>query len=486
METFFRTLCARSGKVGAKLKDTYDVVVAGAGCAGSVFAGRMASRGFRVLLLERERAEAIGRDRRDLIENDAFELSCVERPTAPEARPGFRGLEVLTHDSTTSVALSDFPYTVVDRRLLASRLLAKATGSGAELVTQCIVGSAEVEKGTVTSVATDHGTFRCRLAVDASGSERVLCRTFPRGMGIPRQLSSRDYLSIYRETRASDGRDEREGQDESPGPSSGYGRAKKGYIRFYVGRNGGYSWVQAEDNGESRVEFGAAVQDGPSAPDPRDIVRGWVDAHGASGDALIGACGGRIPARRPLSTMVAPGLMVVGDSACQALPVICRGVGSAMIAATMAADAAAFALEARDVGLDGLWSYNYNYMRERGAYAAALDCMRIFLQCLPEKDLQWCLASGIIDEWDIAVALVGRSRMPTTQARLRSVIKGLGDAPLMMRLEGALKHSQKVFEHYLLYPKRYDPSTYAEWAHEADFLVEDAWRLAEKVLLPAV
>jgi electron-transferring-flavoprotein dehydrogenase len=432
----------------------------------------MATRGFRVLLIDREREESVGHDRRDIVENDAFELSCVERPMPPESLPGFVGIEVLVPDSTGSIRLTEFPYLVVNRRLFASRLLGQARRAGAELLSQCIAGEAEVNRGFVTAVATDRGTFRCRLAVDASGLERALCRTFPRGMGIPRQLSPRDYVTIYREARGPGGDPE---DPTDPG----------GFIRYYIDHSGGYSWVQADSGSHGIVDFGAAVQDGPASPDPREVVMDLIASTPGVCETVTYSGGGRVPARKPLNTMVAPGLLVIGDAACQAVPMACRGVGSAMTAATMAADAAAFALEARDVSPEGLWAYNYNYMRERGAYTAALDCMRIFIQALPEKEFLWFLARGVIDESDIAMALMGRFGMPNAQARVRNMLKGLADVPMLLRFDGALKQAQRVLDHYLDYPREYDAPAYAEWSREADYLFEDAQKLTEKVLLYA-
>lgn len=463
----------KSRKAGKTVNDKYDVVVAGAGCAGSVFAARMAARGFRVLLLDREREEALGPDWRDLVENEAFELSSVHRPVAPEACPPLRGIEVLSSDSNTRIGVPDIPYTVVDRRRLAERLIRQARDAGAEVITQCIVGGAEVEKGYVVSVQSDRGTFPSRLAVDASGIDRVLCRTIPRGMGIPRVISTRDYLSLYRETR------EMRSSGE-PGGGAGGGR-----LQYYVGRFGGYRWLNTEDGG-GHVEVGAAVQESAGAPDPRDITHSFARANPMVGERVIRAGGGRIPARRPLNTMVAAGLMVIGDAACQALPMVCRGVGSAMVAATMAADAAAFGLEARDLSPCGLWSYNYHYMRERGAHAAALDCIRIFLQSISEKDLQRLFDRGAIDGSDVSNVMLGRFEMPGAQAKMKSLLKGLGEFSLLVRFEGALKHAQRIFDHYMLFPREYDQPACTEWSREAEFLFQDAERLNEKVLLSAV
>lgn len=415
-----------------------------------------------MLLVDRRREEELGEDSCDFVEDDGFELSAVDPPEPPEACPPLRRIDVLSPDTQTRIHMPEFPYRVIDRKLLARRLLGLAREAGAEILTQCIVSGAEVEKGFVTSVATDRGTFRCRLTVGASGLDRVICRDLPRGMGIPRRLRTSDYVSIYRETREL----ESDSADKT---------VNRGVLEYYVGRYGGYSWVYAGDNGT--IDIGTAVQDAPGSPDPREIVHGFVRSNPAVGEKVTRRGGGRIPTRRPLNTMVTSGMLVIGDSACQATPVIGRGVGGAMIGAAMAADAAAFGLEAGDVSAEGLWSYNYNYMRDRGANMAALDCMRIFMQRMPEKDFAWALSKGVIGEQEMMGALVGRFEVPKAQTKFVGLVRGLRGMPILVRFDNALRLAQKVRELYRQYPREYDPPDFAEWSQEADFLFEDLDRI---------
>ena len=451
----------------------YDVVVAGAGCAGAVFAARMAARGFHVLLLDREREEAIGPNRRDVVEREAFELASVDRPVAPEAGPASLRIGIFTSDSAKQFSVSGEPYTLVDRKLLAARLLKEARDAGAEVVTQCIAGGAEVDRGRVTTVLTDRGAFPTRLAVDASGADRVICRNLPRGIGVPRVIGASDYFSLYSETR------EREPGAEAPDG------ADEGRLEFHGGRFMGYRWLN-DDHGRGMVDIGAAVQDAPDAPDPRAVTQSFALAASPAVGRVIRSGGGRIPARRPLNSMVAGAFMVIGDAACQALPVSCRGVGGAMIAAALAADAAAFGLEAGDVSPAGLWSYNHCYMRERGAHAAALDCIRVFLQGITDDDLRRLVKKSVMNERDIACLMQGRFEMPGAQSRIMSLLKGPAELSLATRFQGAFRDALRVFEHYMAFPPVYDQPTCTEWSREAEYLFEDVARSNEKALLSAV
>lgn len=437
------------------MSEKYDAVIVGAGCAGLLAASRIAAAGNSVLVLDRRREEELGLGGHDLVGLEELKSAGLDASVASDGSE-VSSIRVLSPDAATRLTLSADPFVMVSRSRLAVWLLEQARTAGAKVMTQCIAGEAVVERGRVTGVGSDRGTFSCSLALGTSGIDRVLCRDLPGGMGIPRLLKTSDYMSIYREVRNTG-----DGGEEMPA----------GTLEYHVGRYGGYSWTYSPDGGA--VEIGTAVQDVAGSPDPRDIVLGYVRSRPAVGEKALLREGGRIPARRPLNTMVASGLMIAGDAACQAAPVIARGVGGALTGGALAGAIAAKALSAGDVSIASLWPYNYRYMRTRGADMAALDCLRILLQNMAEKDVAWSMAKGVIDQGEIASALAGRFEGPTAQTKLRSLFKGISGTPLLMRYDKYLRLSQKVSDHYMAYPREYDAPEFADWAQQADFLFED-------------
>ena len=441
--------------------DKYDVVVVGAGCAGALASQRIASKGYRVLLIDRRREEEFGHESHDLVEEDALDLARVRLSEAAGDDSGPGALDVISPDTATHVRVSGTSFRIVDRKAFMDQLVEGAREAGVEILSQCIANGAEIEKGFVTGVSTDRGSFNCRLTVSASGLDRVLCMNLPTGMGLPRRLRTSDFISIYRETRDLSGE-----SLETPSREP---------LEYHVGRYGGYSWIYTGQN--DSIDIGTGVQDLPDAPDPREIVLGYVRSNPGVGERVISREGGRVPARRPLSSMVTNGMVVVGDAACQATPVIARGVGGGLVGAALAADAAVRALAADDVSVAALWKYNYDYMVVRGAHLAALDCLRVLMQRMPEKEFSWSMAKGVIDEPEIASALTGKFEVPTPQAKIKNLLKGLTAVPLLRRYENTLKYAQKVLDHYMSYPSTYDAPDFADWSQEADFLFEDVEKI---------
>ena len=440
------------------MSENYDALVVGAGCAGAFLSERIASQGYRVLLLDRRRPEDLGHESRDMVEEEALASAGIDPRGITRGASHVAGLEVISPDTATSVRLSQIPFRIVDRGLLARALLEKARQAGVQVLTQCIVGGVRVDGGRVTGISTDRGSFSARLTVGASGLDRVLCRDLPSGMGIPRRLRTSDFISVYRETRS-----------VSP---DGASEVAPGDYRYHIGLYGGYSWTYAGEDGT--LDIGTGVQDVQGYPDPREIVLGYVRSHPEVGEKVISREGGRIPTRRPLATMVTNGMLVVGDASCQACPVIARGVGGALTGAALAAGTAVQALEAGDTGMEALWPYNHAYMMNRGAHQAALDCLRLLMQRMTEKEFSWAMARGVLAEPEISSALTGRFAVPTAMTKLKNLLKGLAGVPLLVRYESTLKYAQKVLDHYLAYPRRYDEPDFAEWSRKSDFLFEDA------------
>lgn len=431
---------------------SYDVVVAGAGCAGTLIAGRLAALGFRVLLLDARRQEELARGARDLVEEEALRGADVD-PARVEAPAGIRVIEVISPDTATRISLPRTPFRLVDRRALAGLLLKRAADSGVHLLAGCPATGVQIEKGRVTGVVTDRTTFRCSLAVCASGPERALCRDVPSGMGIPRMLKTGEHITVYSETRNL--------VESAPEVESD---AAYGY---HIGLFGGYAWTYSAGG---TVDVGAGVQDRPGAPDPRQIVLGYIRSHPEIGEKVISRHGGRIPTRRPINTMAANGLLAVGDSACQAMPIVARGVSGALSGASIAATVAAGALDSGDTGVGALWAYNREYMSVRGAHQAALDCLRLLIQEITESELSRAMARGYFDEREIMSALSGRFAVPPALVKVRNLLHGLADMSLLFRYESALKRAQKALEHYESYPGSYDRGEFREWSEEADFL----------------
>lgn len=444
------------------MKGKYDAIVVGASFAGLVFGYKLAERGFKVLVLEKREAEGLACDCCDcLVEDAVFSIPGFEFTSDLRNYLGAYEVRMISPDMRTTVFISELPMGMVNAKTLLETLFDRAKSSGVEVRMGCSAFGVEMENGFVVGVKTSQGSFPSKIAVCSSGAERVLCRDVPIGMGIPRQVGLNDRMTIYREVR-----------DVSS--LQGGGEFKDGVLEYYIGRYGGFCWVFRR--GSESIDVGVATHAALGNPNPREIAQGFIRSNPIAGDRILFSGGESIPTRRPLNTMVGGGFMVLGDSACHASPVFAKGIAGAMLGASIAADAAALALETGDVSVEGLWPYNYEYMRQRGSIMAALDCLRIFLQAIREEDFSWLMARKLLGEEELAKALSGRAVLPEGSSSVKGHRKTLGNFPIARQYSNALKFAQRARELYKQYPPSYYSPEFTEWSQETDFLFSDIHR----------
>jgi flavin-dependent dehydrogenase len=433
--------------------NSYDCVVAGGGFAGLAFAGELADRGADVLVLDDSQRDLDGMP--CFVDSDA--IGSFDGLPAHE----LSGIDIADPDTATVVPAGPAGFKVVDGGRLLSLLEERAIASGAEVVKRSRVIGAGTRRGRVISVATERATFPCSLALDSTGGDRVLSRSLPGGMGVPRRIKASDHYRFHQEAREAG-----DATEEGPG---------RGRLTIHMSRYGGFGWSYRTDD---VIVVASAVQDRVGAPDPREVVHGYCRSNPWIGEGVLAVEGGRIAVRRPLDSMATPGMLIAGAAACQSGPFfMLRGVGESINASRLAAEVASSAIESGETSLAALWRYNSGYMRGPGARAAALDCVRVFLQHISEKDLSWSITRGLIDSQEMSGAIRGRLEVPGAQARMVNLVRGLTEMPTLVRFQNALKLAQKIQEIYERYPVAYEPDEYAEWLEKTGYLFEDSARL---------
>jgi flavin-dependent dehydrogenase len=177
---------------------------------------------------------------------------------------------------------------------------------------------------------------------------------------------------------------------------------------------------------------------------------------------LRGGARARIPVRRAFDSCVAPGLMLIGDSACMANPLNGSGITSAMWAAHLAAKTALRALANDRVDTGALWPYNAAYKRTQDAKFAQLHLLLKMLVAEPREHFHEFVKRGIFaptDFWDIEDLL-----NPADNLHRLPKILTLMDHPAFFARMSATFALMKILEqHYLNYPLVYRESTFRKW-----------------------
>lgn len=440
------------------LDPAYDVVVVGANVAGASMARQLASRGLSVVIIERQAAPEVGScSCGDGIERFQFEKLGLEVPSgefilrevevaylrSPDRRTRFKGV-------AAGIA--------IDRFGLNQHLLSLAVDAGTGLMDSTEVVGPIIEEGRVVGVrhrprgGGDLATLRAPLTVDATGWRGLIRRAVPAEWPIAERVPREEMAIAYREER------------RRPEPVDD--PLVEATFDFETAPRGIY-WMA--DRSETLVNVGVGMQWFPGVPSPRRVIRERVIPiyPGLERTEVIRSGGGIIPNRRPIDCPVAPGLMALGDAACQAQPLSGSGIGASMYAARLASRVGAEALESGGATtIEDLFGYPRAYHTTYGADQAANQMLRSSLQELTNAQLNRLMAADLVSEEDLVTAARSGRLALSFGAKLRAAGKLLGEPRLARSLARMQRRMEAARELYTEYPAT--PAGLPAWRRRAD------------------
>jgi menaquinone-9 beta-reductase len=326
----------------------HDVIVVGAGPAGSAAASFLARRGVDVLLLDksdfpREKVCGDGLTPQAIYWCDR--LGCAEEVLAQtqgvirDCDLFVNGRRVLTGGFPDGTAYPDFAV-LLDRRRFDHTLLRNALAHGARFRPDVTVRRVECDADAATVLArTPSGAerFRSRIVIGADGVASAVSRAI--GNTLKDGVMAVSLRTYYRGVKV----------EGAP-------------IRVYFDRDyfPGYGWLFVDDAGFANIGLGYAFDRNFPIADLGTCFRRFIATELA--DALSGAercggvSGGSAAFYRP-RRIADDRVLLVGDAANQADPLNGGGIHKAMESAGLAAEAALAALEAGDVSSRGLARY---------------------------------------------------------------------------------------------------------------------------------
>ncbi len=373
----------------------FDVIVVGAGPAGSEAARAAVRAGLRTLLAEEHSTVGIPSHCTGKLSTHAFREFEIPQEMAMNAvsaavfhSPGGLSLHVrrFTVDSY-----------VVDRIVFDRWLATRAADAGAEVVTGLRIATVARENGGMVVQGQRAGkTFKaqCRLIIDAEGSSPRLPAAL--GLHVPRHHA----LGLQYEMR-------------------NVGGITADTPEMFFGRDiapGFFAWLMPLDGVRARV--GLCVDPRVSRRPPVWYLNRLLADHPAlrrrvSGAVVERKVGGRIPLVTLRGPASARGLLIVGDAAGQVKATSGGGIYYAMIAGRIAGEEAA-----RYVAGDqtATAAYERKWRRRLGREVAFTAFGRRAINRLSDTDL------------DLVLRLIDGSR------RIRASVEAMGDTQFQSRL----------------------------------------------------
>ena len=311
------------------MREQYDVVVVGAGPAGSTAARYAAAGGASVLVLEKDRD--VGYPVRC---GEAVSHEGVVQFIQPDPRwiaSTVTRFRLVSPSGKAVVPRLDGTGYVLERRVFDYELAKLASAEGAEVVTKAYVYDLLKSNGTVEGVRLllkdKPVDVRARVVIAADGVESRVGKW----AGIDTTCHIRDMESCAQMTIA--------GID-----------VEEDVLDFYFGDQvspGGYLWVFPKGKHSANVGLGITVEEAKRKSAIR-YLQEFVELHFPHAAILTHIAGG-VPCARTCDEIVKGSVMLVGDAAHQVNPVSGGGIISGMIGGMLAGEVAAEAIRERDL-----------------------------------------------------------------------------------------------------------------------------------------
>jgi digeranylgeranylglycerophospholipid reductase len=351
------------------MKARYDVIVVGAGPAGSTATNLAAKNGLDVLLIEKHQeigspvrcAEAVGLDSL---------LPYIE----PEDRWINARITRYTIHNTAGHSVSvppTEPTLVVERKIFDRELAHRAAQAGATVLANTSAVGLLHDNGRITGVQVKRQDrlhdVRSTLVIAADGTESQVARW----AGLKSIPPLADYYVGVEFLLSTTG-----------------GQFDPTECQYHVGASiapGGYIWVFPK--GDRTANVGLVLSaDRAAGRSALSYLEQFVDKH-FPGASILSEIVGGIPITGALKRMVTDGLMVIGDAAHQADPLTAGGINLGMIAADLAIQVGAPAVRRGDVSANTLGEYESAWRERFGRQHTALYRIRRALTAISEESV---------------------------------------------------------------------------------------------------
>jgi digeranylgeranylglycerophospholipid reductase len=294
----------------------YDIVVIGAGPAGSTAARFAAEKGAKVLILERDREPGIPVRCAEGVSHHG--LKKFIEPDEKWIAARIDVAELVAPNGTSTKMYQNGTGYVLERRIFDTVLCNLACEKGATLLTKAnatglILENQQIKGVQYTQFGEDKEVF-CHLVIGADGVESRVGRWA--GINTTLALDDLDTCVQYTVTNI---------------------KIEPNTCRFFFGTNvspGGYVWVFPKSATSANIGIGIAGNYAEQKG-PKEYLDEFMAEHYPEGKINYTVCGG-VPTAATLKDIAIDNLMLVGDAARQVNPITGGGIIQGMIAAKIA------------------------------------------------------------------------------------------------------------------------------------------------------
>ncbi|MBN1464416.1 NAD(P)/FAD-dependent oxidoreductase [candidate division KSB1 bacterium] len=351
------------------MRDKYDIVIVGAGPAGSTTARFAAAAGASVLMLEKDRDIGIP-------------VRCAEGASEAGLRAVLENIderwidnrisEVFFHSPGEKMVELKFKQVgyILNRKLFDYDLAQMAVRAGVEVLTKAYVFDLLREDDKIAGIRFSHmgKTFdvKSRLVVGADGVESRVGRW----AGIKTRTKMGDIETCAQYT------------------VHDLNLADNHLHLFFSSKIApeGYLWIFPKGDGRANIGLGisgdAAAKKAPVSYLDEFMAERYPHA------SILNSVAGGVPCDRTLETIVLDGLMLVGDAAHQCNPITGGGIAPALIAGKIAGQVAGRAIAEGDVSAKSMQDYPRRWHKAEGRNHQIFYRLKNYIYKLTDDELE--------------------------------------------------------------------------------------------------
>ncbi len=328
------------------MNEFYDIVIVGAGPAGSTAARVAAQKGAKVLLLEKDREIGIPVRCGEAVGEKGFKRVLEPRPEWIANK--IEAVRLVAPDGTiVKIHHEDIGF-ILDRKRFDYDLAMMAAQQGVKVVTKAYAYGLLNENGTITGVKVlhlgNHYQIKAKIVIGADGVESRVGRW----AGLKTNVKLKDMETCVQMTVSNI-------------------KLERSYCDFYFSNQlapGGYLWVFPKNEHLANIGMGIS---GEFAEQKATIfyLKEFIDKKFPEAAILTTVAGG-VPCASFMEKIVTNGLMLIGDAAHQANPMTGGGIVQSIIASQIAGRVAAEAIKENDTSEERLSEYVKEWDKENG------------------------------------------------------------------------------------------------------------------------
>jgi digeranylgeranylglycerophospholipid reductase len=458
----------------------YDVIIAGAGMAGTLAAAAAAQGGAKVLMLDRnERLEAGKKTNWGWVCGDAVAQAHLDFIKSmigltfkfPALDQMVEGVIAYSPDMKSKSAFEGSGY-VLNRPIFEGELQEYAIKHGVEYMSKFEVEQPIIENNYVVGITgkddkMQHREFRAKVVVDALGVATTLRRKLPENEYVEKVVHIDDLETTGRFLY----------EFELDHEDMAYYDPKNALIHLNQEiAPGGYGWVFPKSG--NRINVGIGVQQRSLAIrneklNKKDNLHSLMEQYAkmlpvfksfkpfTEGNGKNGSKGyWSVAVRHQMESLVYNGYLGAGDSMAMPNPISAGGIGPAMVSGILAGRNAAEAVKNGDFSIKGMWKYNLDYNEHYGKKTAGLEVFRIYLQSLNNDIINYGMKNFLTSKEAVDLSY-GNVPELSMVSKFKMALKGASNIGAFSNLVHAVKKMKELNAIYEAYPT--SPDKFLPW-----------------------